>query len=287
MGRDCWAEWLATRRYGGDVEACRRGLEQLTRWRDKVLDNARLSEGETLLDAGCGEGLIGFGALERGAGRVIFSDISQDVLDFCQGAAAELGLLERCSFFQASADELAGVRSGSIDAVTTRSVLIYVADKQSAFGEFARVLRSGGRISLFEPINRFARRDADTWAGFDLSAIPEIATKIRSVYDTIQHPGSDPMVDFDERDLLTMAEQAGFFPIHLHLDAEITASEPRRWDTFVSSAGNPQIPTVAEAMDQALTQDEREQLIRHLRPLVEEGRGTWRMASVFLHAVKP
>lgn len=49
-------------------------------WRDRVLDNARVAEGETLLDVGCGEGLIGPGALERGAGTVIFSEISQDLL---------------------------------------------------------------------------------------------------------------------------------------------------------------------------------------------------------------
>jgi hypothetical protein len=40
-------------------------------------------------------------------------------------------------------------------------------------------------------------------------------------------------------------------------------------------------------MEDALTSDERARLIAHLRPLVEEGRGTWRMATAFLHAVKP
>jgi arsenite methyltransferase len=40
--------------------------------------------------------------------------------------------------------------------VTTRSVLIYVEDRRAAFAEFFRVLRLGGRLSIFEPINRFA-----------------------------------------------------------------------------------------------------------------------------------
>jgi len=59
------------------------------------------------------------------------------------------------------------------------------------------------------------------------------------------------------------------------------------WETFIARAGNPRIPTIARVMEQALYEDEREQLTSHLRPLVEQGRGTWRMASVFLHAVKP
>jgi arsenite methyltransferase len=95
------------------------------------------------------------------------------------------------------------------------------------------------------------------------------------------------MLNFDERDLLAMAERAGFFPIGLELEAEVRSTEATRWDQFVNTAGNPRIPTLAEAMRDALTPGERERLTAHLRPLVEEGRGTWRMASAYLHATKP
>jgi arsenite methyltransferase len=256
-------------------------------WRDRVLSNANISDGETLLDVGCGEGLIGFGALERGAGAVIFSDISRDLLDFCREAAIDLGVVDRCRFVRASADDLATIDGGSVDAVTTRSVLIYVDDKASAFSEFSRVLRPGGRISLFEPINRFARRSADSWAGYDLRAIAGIAHKIQAVYSALQPPDSDPMLNFDERDLIDLAEEAGFFPIHLDLEARLTSLEPRAWEGFLTSAGNPLIPTVAEALQQALTPEEQERLIEHLRPLVEEGHGVWRMATAYLYAIKP
>jgi len=283
--RDRWAEWLANRRYGGDLEQKRLGMKELARFRDTVLDRAYLSGGETLLDVGCGEGLVGFGALERGAGTVVFADISQDLLDVCREAATALSVLDRCRFVKASADDLAGVDDDSVDVVTTRSVLVYVSAKPAAFAAFARVLRPGGRISLFEPINRFAQRAADTWAGYDLSPIGDISTKIRAVYETIQPPDTDPMLNFDERDLFALAERAGFFPIDLHLEAEITPLEPRSWDGFLRSAGNPRIPTLGEAMEQALTPDEQDRLTAHLRPLVEEGRGIRQMASAYLSAV--
>ena len=49
--------------------------------RDKVLSHTLLGEGEVLLDVGCGDGLIGFGALDKvKTSQVIFSDISQDLL---------------------------------------------------------------------------------------------------------------------------------------------------------------------------------------------------------------
>jgi hypothetical protein len=109
---------------------------------------------------------------------------------------------------------------------------------------------------------------------------------VRAIYEEIQPLDSDPMVDFDERDLLALAEEAGFFPIHLELQAEITSSEPRRFGRFLNQSGNPNIPTLAEALDAALTPEERERFTAHLRPLVEGGRGVWRMAHAFLWARK-
>ncbi|TMK96442.1 MAG: methyltransferase domain-containing protein, partial [Actinobacteria bacterium] len=61
-------------------------METLTRVRGKVLENAAIRDGETVLDVGAGDGLIAFEALERVGpqGRVIFSDISRDLLDVCR-----------------------------------------------------------------------------------------------------------------------------------------------------------------------------------------------------------
>ena len=91
--RDRWAEWLAERRFGGDPATRERVMGELVARRDKVLDFAQLAEGlDVLLDVGCGEGLIGFGALARGAGHVIFSDISEDLLGVpAVKLAADLG----------------------------------------------------------------------------------------------------------------------------------------------------------------------------------------------------
>jgi len=274
---------------GGDEATRELFLSKLAAARDAVLDRAQVRAGEDLLDVGCGEGLIAFGALERGAGTVTFSDISSDLLDFCRQAAKDLGVLDRCRFVQAPAESLDSIGDETVDVVTTRSVLIYVKNKAAAFAEFERVLRPGGRLSLFEPINRFSRdsEQANSFAGYDVSGLDEVAEKVRRVFEAIQPPDSDPMLDFDERDLLRLAEEAFFFPISLMLDAVIEPAPPRAWDGFFNSSGNPTIPTVAEAIEQALTPAERDTLIKRLRPLVEQGLGEWRMASAYLAATKP
>jgi arsenite methyltransferase len=261
-------------------------LEELAAVRDRVLDRADPQPGEMVLDVGCGNGLIGFGALERGA-DVVFSDISDELLGDCRELAEASGVLDRCRFVNASADNLSALADRSIDVVTTRSVLIYVKDKARAFTEFHRVLRPGGRISLFEPINRFGMEKRICNWGYDLDHSAEpLIEKLNAVEERYQ-PLTDPMLDFDERDLIALAERAGFFPIELVYRAEVEPIKPRSWQSVLHSSGNPKIPTLAEAMDEALTAEERKRLVAELRPAVEAGRGVWRMGSAYLFAVKP
>jgi arsenite methyltransferase len=288
--QDHWAAWLAERRHGGDPELLRRQLELLAPIRDQVLANAALAAGHRVLDVGCGDGLIAFAAAEAvgPTGQVTFSDVSADLLNRCRELATQRGLLDRCQFVQASASDLSPIPDQAVDAVTLRSVLIYEPDKAAAFAEFHRVLRPGGRLSLFEPINRFTFPEpADRFYGYDITPVADLMAKLKEVYDAIQPPGSDPMLDFDERDLVTLAEHTGFGEIHTQLTIDIQPSEPLPWHAMLNSSGNPRIPTPAEAMRQALTAEETDRLTAHLRPLVEQGRGQRRTAVTFLWALRP
>jgi ubiquinone/menaquinone biosynthesis C-methylase UbiE len=264
-------------------------LESLRPIRDQVLGHANLGEGEVLLDVGCGDGLIAFGALEQFAGaQVIFSDISQDLLDHARAVAIEMDVLHRCRFLPASADDLSALGDASVDAVTTRSVLIYVSAKQKAFDEFHRVLRPGGRLSIFEPINAYpypedvpaTPEDRDT-------GIEELRAKVRAVYRRYQPEETDPMLDFDERDLLAMAWRAGFEEVHLRVEVEVVArAKGGDWEAYLHSAPNPKAPTPAEAIREALTPAEAERYVAYLRPRVEGKQGTSRYAWAYLWAVK-
>lgn len=286
---DPWAAWLSRRRHGGDPGLLRRMLEALAPIRDRVIAGANLQEGATALDVGCGDGLIGFAAANvvGPSGSVIFSDISAALLDRCAQIATDTGVVDRCRFVRAPASDLAPVAEGSVDAVTLRSVLIYEADKASAFAEFHRVLRPGGWLSLFEPINRFAE-DHDAapgrFLGRDLATVADVVAKVKAVYQAIQPPGTDPMLDFDERDLIRLAESAGFSELHLNLAVDVQPPEPMPWDTLLNASGNPRIPTLAEAMRQALTDEETARLTAELRPQIESGLGKQRAATAYLTA---
>jgi arsenite methyltransferase len=219
---------------------------------------------------------------------VIFSDVSADLLERCRVTANELGVLDQCIFVANPADDLRAIAAASADAVTTRSVLIYVDRKDRAFSEFFRVLRPGGRISIGEPINRFSYPEPHgRFLGYDVMSIIEITDKLEAFFDRQERPKINPMLDFDERDLVSIGEGAGFGNIHLDLQADIKAPVPEDWTRFVQSAGNPLSPTLQEAMNASLTQGESDRFTAHLKPLVESGTGTQRRAFAFLTAEKP
>ena len=288
--RTIWARWLGHRRHGGDRAAQAAIAALLKEFRDRVLGHAGLSASDHLLDVGCGDGLIAFGALERlRQGHVTFSDISEDLLSQCVLTAGELSVLDHCSFIQSSADSLQEVGDASVDVVTTRSVLIYVSKKQRAFDEFYRVLKPGGRFSCFEPINRFPvelpQRFRRRLLGYDASAIPGIAKKVSDGFDKSSRSIST-MVDFDERDLVAMACRAGFEETHLDLRIDVEPGKPRSWEAFARSAGNPLQPSLEEVMKELLTPGERRRLERVIRPQVERGGYQIKGAGAYLWARK-
>ncbi len=267
-------------------------MQLLERIRDRVLEAADIAQGNTVVDVGCGDGLLGFGAipLVGSAGRVVFSDISEDLLDKCRRVADEVGVGDRCQFIQSSAEELEGLDDGSVDVVMTRSVLIYVDDKRSAFAAFHRVLKPGGRISLFEPINRrMVHLNRGTFLGFDASPVEDLVEKIRDVFSAMS-PEDGPMMDFDETDLFRFAEDAGFVNVTVALelrsvDRPVVAGAD--WSTLLATSPNPLAPTFGEAIEQALTSEEAAKFEAYLRPLVDERtHGRDRKAAAFVTADK-
>ncbi len=286
--QDIWSRWLLEKRFGGDAEAAQKGLEQLRKIRDRVLDGARLAEGDTVLDVGAGDGLIAFGALDGvGAnGRVIFSDISGPLLDRSRRMAEELGVLDRCEFVDTDAETLTGVADGSVDAVTTRSVLIYVKDKEAAFRAFKRVLKPGGRISLFEPINRLTEELSPYSWWSDIPEIKGLSDRLLRHFRSLQPPDTDPMLDFDDRDLVRLCMAAGLTDVLAEVEIRTGVSNPMRWETAVNVPGNPKIPSLAEAMADLFTPEEARSFESYLRPLVETGGRATVSAVAFVRATK-
>lgn len=191
----------------------------------------------------------------------------------------------------AGAEELAGVPAASVDVVTTRSVLIYVEDKARALSEMYRVLRPGGRISLFESINRlvFPETDNRFW-GYHVTGATDLAAKVKAVFAQTEQPGAvTAMMGFDDRDLVRLAEEAGFDRIHLECHIDVEPGSLMRsvtLDALLGSAPNPNAPTVGEAITATLTELEQQRFVAQLERAFTEGRPVRRMAVAYAAASK-
>ncbi len=168
--------------------------------------------------------------------------------------------------------------------------MIYVADKARAFAELHRVLRPGGRISLFEPINRLTFPEpTDRFWGYEVGPVSDLADKVKATFDELEDPAAAAMLDFDDRDLARLAEGAGFERVHLecHIDVEPgSLARSISYEAMLDTSPNPLAPTVREAIAAALTEPERARFLSHLEKSVVEGRPIRRSAVAYLVALK-
>lgn len=104
---------------------------------------ARHPTAASVLDVGCGTGLVGRALRERGfEGRILGLDISQASL----GIAREGGAYD--SLEQADLQQRLALDDGSVDAVVCVGVMTYLPRVEAVWREFARVARPGGIVVL-------------------------------------------------------------------------------------------------------------------------------------------
>ena len=202
---------------------------------------------DTVLDVGTGTGLLVFGALDRIGpdGSVIALDISVDCLEEVRAACDDA----RVSYLVGSAEVLP-LPDASVDVVLTRSVLIYVREKAEAAREFLRVLRPGGRVSLFEPVNR---RNTQLWELVDFG---DLAGRVEKDFYR-RWPPDDPMQDFDVADMTRWFEEAGFADV----DADVVVSKVRVTpDAVLHGVGAPGSPSLVDAWREGFSAEEVERL---------------------------
>ena len=91
----------------------------------------QIEEGETVIDVGCGSGVLAIVAAKLGAGHVHAVDVSPDVVEVGQANAAEQGVADKITFYCGSlfdplpkgleADVIIGDVSGIPDEIADTS----------------------------------------------------------------------------------------------------------------------------------------------------------------------
>ena len=291
---DRWADWLVHGRDRGATDTqLRRRHRALARVRDRVLREARLRRGQRVVDLGAGTGLLALEARRRvkRSGYVVAVDISADALFECRRQAAEPAE-DVAPLACVVGDALhIPVASASVDVVTTRSVLIYLADKPAGARELFRVLKPNGRASIFEPINELTEQVQHKVlaSGFYDELQPEWG-EIRKYYDARKEGWLGTLVGWDERELIAWFEAAGFSDIQVSYEvvSGLKARKPTRDDIAAGIRGrpNPNMPSYEEVAREVLGDRADDYLSRYARLLLERGAPRTASACVYLVATR-
>lgn len=279
-----WTEWLKNSRfsYMNEVQKA-----QTTRWlfdvRDKVLDRANLKSDDVLIDVGSGTGLLAFGAYERNISKVIVSDAFQDCINECARVAEESGINQGIDFLLSRAEDIK-LPDGSVDVAVMRSVLVHIMDKSKTINECYRILKSGGRISIFEPI---VSTNTKYYELVNPENIPNY-DKFKEIEHEIMTDKNNPLTNFSEKDLLESFENAGFKNINIDLGIEQSTYVVSRtmidpWFNTPPGAGN---PTLKEKFMQYVSEEEVNQYIQSLKDDLDGREITVKSYSAYISAEK-
>ena len=127
-----------------------------------------IHDGETVVDIGCGAGMDLLLAARRVGpeGRVIGVDMTDAMVERARKSSAASGK-EQIEVRKGDATSLP-VADETIDVVISNGVLNLVPEKELAFAEIVRVLKSGGRLHLADialdmELSDGVRRNVDLW----------------------------------------------------------------------------------------------------------------------------
>ena len=111
--------------------------------------------GKSVLDVGCGGGILAESVARRGAASVLGIDLATKPLRVAQLHAMEAGV-DNIDYREVAAEALAAEQPGAFDVVTCMEMLEHVPVPASVVRACAGLVRPGGQV-FFSTINRNAK----------------------------------------------------------------------------------------------------------------------------------
>ena len=130
-----------------------RPLHDLNPIRLRYIERAVPLAGRSVIDVGCGGGILSESMARRGA-RVLGIDLARAVLDVAELHALQSGIA--VAYREIAAETLAAERAGEFDLATCMEMLEHVPDPAASLAALAALVRPGGDI-VVSTLNRHPR----------------------------------------------------------------------------------------------------------------------------------
>ena len=195
-------------------------LHDINPLRLNYIDKAISLNGKTVLDVGCGGGILSESMAEKGA-KVTGIDLGEKALKVAQLHSLESGVAVDYKFI--SAEELAENSPASFDVVTCLEMLEHVPNPTSVVAACAKLVKPGGHV-FFSTINRNPKAYlfAVIGAEYVLNMLP------RGTHDYAKFIKPSELASFVRGANLSLQQQIGmsYNPItkHYWLDSNISVN---------------------------------------------------------------
>ncbi|MCL2797125.1 MAG: methyltransferase domain-containing protein [Firmicutes bacterium] len=126
------------------------------KFKAKVLELCPVSDGDKVLDVGCGNGDLINAFSQKGDITAFGVDISPNMIAECRARYSDIS-------FEVSSGEVLDFADGSLDTVTICCVLHHLHNAQNFVKEAHRVLKSGGILIIAEPWFPWGLRHLTDW----------------------------------------------------------------------------------------------------------------------------
>lgn len=202
--------------------------ERLAKLRDRVLDSANLQRHHLILDLNAGSGLLTWEALRRAPEGGVWAVAADPAAgELLRQQVKGMTELERPVVIIGELVEIPQLMAyrgdGDVrfDAIIGRNVLTRCSDKQAMLQGIAALLNPGGTLSLAEVVPRHTQR---LYKLVEVGLLgEELAGRLQAAEESIYTDPGDPMVNWDEADLMAAGRAAGLF-----VEGEVEREEAER-----------------------------------------------------------
>lgn len=214
-----------------------------------ALEQAMPTDGEVVLDVGCGGGTTSRALAERVGqqGRVTGVDISATILTV---AKERFGHMANLRFEVGDAQTMA-LGEGVFDLIHSRFGVMFFQDVIAAFTNLHRTLKPTGRLCFLS----WRAREDNPWIQRPMAAIAEIFPPPQnSVVDAPDPDAAGPFSLSDPERIHQVVQSAGFTQVHLHaLDEQMSMGSTDDAVSFILSMMGPSADQMRQATHEQVT----------------------------------
>ena len=181
-------------------------------WKRIFVNAIGCSPRETLLDLAGGTGDIAFGAIARGAGHVILTDVNAEMLEVGRKRALDRGIVPGShggiEFAVVDAEHIP-LPDRSVDKVSIAFGLRNCTYKDAVLREARRVLRLGGRFHCLEFSKLEIAALSQLYETWNFRVLPEIGARVAGDRGSYEYLAESIAKFPDQPTLASMMERAG------------------------------------------------------------------------------